>query len=52
MLALLLILILFVMFYDDQVNISLNVSVGRLKQTREESYQFHKANNEMVNLFI
>jgi hypothetical protein len=36
------------MFHDDQVNISLNASVGQLKQTREESNQFHEANNEMV----
>jgi hypothetical protein len=46
--ALLLILILFTMFHDDHVNISLNASVGQLKQTMEESDQFYKANNEMV----
>ncbi|KAK3163931.1 hypothetical protein QOZ80_1AG0010350 [Eleusine coracana subsp. coracana] len=31
-----------------KVNISLNAAVGRLKQTREESDQFHEANNEIV----
>ena len=36
------------MFHDEQVNISLNAAVGRLKQTREERDQFHEANNQMI----
>lgn len=39
---------LFSMFHDEQVNISLNAAVGRLKQTREERDQFHEANNQMI----
>jgi hypothetical protein len=39
---------LFSIFHDEQVNISLNAAVGRLKQTREERDQFHEANNQMI----
>lgn len=39
---------IFSMFLDEQVNISLNAAVSRLKQTREEKDQFHEANNQMV----
>ncbi|XP_062193318.1 uncharacterized protein LOC133896722 isoform X2 [Phragmites australis] len=31
-----------------KVNISLNAAVGQLKQTREESDQFHEASNQMI----
>ncbi|XP_062184905.1 uncharacterized protein LOC133888584 [Phragmites australis] len=31
-----------------KVNISLNAAVGRLKQTREESDQFHEASDQMI----
>jgi hypothetical protein len=32
----------------QQVNISLNAAVGRLKLTREERDQFDEANNQMI----